>query len=390
MGEPRLDWRVLGPEGRLLCACARARQRLVDPAELEELCRLVDWDTVVRWGALHRLLPFLHVRLKGMPVPPGVRHTLGASYRATVEFNLGMLVTVIRVVEAMGASGIPVLAFKGPVAAMALYGDLGLRTFADLDLLVPAPRVAEAVELLRRVGLRPTKELDTRQMAALTRFRNELSLTVPGSRLGVDLHWALLVHHLRMVAREDSVWERAVPADVGGVTVRTLSARDSLAYFTARAAVDGWTTLSRLADIAHTLDRVAPDEVASVLEDASALGKRDMVLAGLSLAASLLDAPVPPPLLHEASQRRAVRWVTKRALGQMFTFRCRGPAGRTAVLFPLVRGWRPRLALASFLLLSPGLGDIGLLSLPPRWWWVYRVVRLTRALLAVFRPGGPR
>ena len=41
-----------------------------------------------------------------------------------------------RVMEVLGATGVPVLALKGPALAVQAYGDVSLRSYGDVDVLV--------------------------------------------------------------------------------------------------------------------------------------------------------------------------------------------------------------------------------------------------------------
>jgi len=69
-------------------------------------------------------------------------------------------------------SGIRALPFKGPVLALDLFGDLALREFVDLDILVPAGEILRATDLIEARGYEPLyrvgrARLDARQAHAL-------------------------------------------------------------------------------------------------------------------------------------------------------------------------------------------------------------------------------
>ena len=48
---------------------------------------------------------------------------------------------------------IPAIPFKGPVLAASVYGNLALRQFSDLDLIIHKQHVAKARELLVSAGI---------------------------------------------------------------------------------------------------------------------------------------------------------------------------------------------------------------------------------------------
>ena len=60
--------------------------------------------------------------------------------------------TVADVERALGDAGVPTLVFKGPVLASLLYREGGLRSYGDVDILVPRRRFADAVLTLEAAG----------------------------------------------------------------------------------------------------------------------------------------------------------------------------------------------------------------------------------------------
>jgi hypothetical protein len=59
---------------------------------------------------------------------------------------------LVRVLKFFAEAGIPAIPLKGPALAQALHGDSSLRTYVDLDILVPRSMVGRAFDLLRPGG----------------------------------------------------------------------------------------------------------------------------------------------------------------------------------------------------------------------------------------------
>lgn len=376
-----------GIEARLLCGCAGGRWSPAEETELEEiLCGQLDWERVFALGRRHRMLPFLRRSLKGMGeerLPQEVREQLKLAYEQNAAWNLLMTAALVRLLKALGSGGIDAIAFKGPVTSFALYGDLGLRGFTDIDLIVPGDDFHRTRSVLQELGLHPEVRLSERQARALVHFRNELTFSAQDQSFHVDLHWKLLVHHLRMLPDEEGVWERSVMVNLAGVKVRTLGTEDLLSYFCARAAVDSWTTLYRICDIAEAVRAAREGGLVDALDRARQVRKKRLMLVGLLMAHDLLDVPIPGKVIEEARELSAV--VGAAAKGCRAMFRLDGVAPgllrRDMSLLSVLDTPGARLRFAAFLPLGPGPNDIKLVELPQRLWFLYRLIRVVRASL---------
>src|SRR5262249_28128936 len=68
--------------------------------------------------------------------PEGIADRLRAFLRVNASRNLLLAHELLRVIDLLGANGIRAIPYKGPLLASQVYGDLGLRLFSDLDILV--------------------------------------------------------------------------------------------------------------------------------------------------------------------------------------------------------------------------------------------------------------
>ena len=82
------------------------------------------------------------------------------------------------------------LALKGPVLASDLYGDLSLRTSADLDILVPINELDKADQL--SIGLGFVKEDDFQTVLNDWKWRiHHFTYFHPQNGVHCEIHWKL-------------------------------------------------------------------------------------------------------------------------------------------------------------------------------------------------------
>ncbi len=135
-------------EATLLLACAR---RFVAGQSDDEvhaaLCSDLDWPTLLELADAHSVMPLLYSALE-QECPVRVTQNLRTSFANHARSNLAHTAELLKVLAILEQNRIPVIALKGPVLAAWGYGDLALRAFSDLDLLIRPDHVARAKDLL--------------------------------------------------------------------------------------------------------------------------------------------------------------------------------------------------------------------------------------------------
>jgi hypothetical protein len=150
----------------------------------------VAWDDLAALAQASRLSPLAYARLAGKP---GVPATIRQELKAEAQRSFVATTLLAQALGEIGVAlaGLPWLVLRGPVVGASLYGDLMLRPYGDLDILVAPGAVDRAATALRSLGFRqPRGDLPERYYR---RFHLHLRLGRPGRAgpLILELHWAL-------------------------------------------------------------------------------------------------------------------------------------------------------------------------------------------------------
>lgn len=298
------------PEVAALLCCART---VVDAAAAERLAALaaagLDWDWILRTALRHGVAPLCYHTLSGPRsslAPPAVRESLRAHAHANRLRNGLLTRELLRLVAALEQAGIVAVPYKGPALAVAAYGDIGLRQFTDLDILVPPSDVPAARAVLSREGYRPA---DPQVLPRASAERGELrthyhdTYLRPDSGPFVELHWAFAFRHLSFTP--DGLWDRLQTLSLAGTPVRTLAVEDLLPILCLHGAKHCWERLEWLCGVAELLRRSPDADWPAMLETARRSGTERILLHSLALARTLLDADLPAPIAHRLRQRPA-------------------------------------------------------------------------------------
>ena len=148
----------LSPETWALLACAQAvvdERRL--PAFREAVAACTSAERLCSAAVQHGMVGHLHRLIAAQPDPSFaafVAEPLAKLYRTSMQRNLHQAAELLRLLEQLRELGVEAMPIKGPALAEALYGDVTLRNWVDLDLVVRHEQVATARQVLLDVGFR--------------------------------------------------------------------------------------------------------------------------------------------------------------------------------------------------------------------------------------------
>lgn len=339
----RTDALACSPELKLALALARTPIGAEQDARIRaELRGPINW-TAFRQAA-HRLevAPLLFANLVGVypdHLPTEVREELTRARGDFRLYSLTRTMVLLDVIRVFHQNEIACVPLKGPVLASQVYGDISLRAFADLDLLVSGRDIAAARDLLLERGF--VRRYDAAAESALV--GQQYALEFDKGPLQVDLHgsfaWSGYGFHLEVAA----VFGRTREISVEGTPVRTLSPEDSLLYLCAHGTKHGWDSLRPVCDVAQLIRDFTPPDWERSFRLAREVRSERLLRLGLLLASEHLVANVPDRVLRSARADRAVTWSAERISRQLArTVRQHGtaPSGKRA---PLHASWRRSL-----------------------------------------------
>jgi len=265
-----------------------------DAAALRRAAEAVtDWEAVQGQAARHGLGPLLYWRVKECcvdAVPPAVWAELQRAFLANVARNLMMTAELKAVMGWLEAEGIPAITYKGPTLAAWAYGDIALREFCDLDILVRPSDRTRAIAVLAAKGCIPKGAPGAAELSG-----NCEIVLATSTACDVDLHWAVSPRYLPSVDT-DVALTRVHRVDMAGGALPTFGADDLFACLALHGARHCWSSLGLVCDVAN-LVRVAPIGWNVLLAERRT---RRMFHVALLLAAGLLSAPVPPEVIANA------------------------------------------------------------------------------------------
>ena len=376
-------------EFELLCALAGTE------LSSERIERIASWDLsavdlseFLRLAEFHGVLPLAARNLiehcRGLS--PDVERSLRSAYDANLARSLWFAAELARLLQHFEEKKLRAIPYKGPVLAQSVYGDVGLRSFSDLDLLISPADFERAKQTLAETGYHPAVELSAAVERLWLRIGYERAFDGAAGKYLVELQWALLPHfygvnfHMNDLRVED-LMARAGRTVIGGREVACLSPEDSLLVLCIHAAKHLWTRLVWLCDIAETL-RTQVIDYPLVFSRARALGTSRILAVSFWLVKNVLNRELPEPAEELVAADGRVS-----ALGREFAERLARGAGydlEATKYFRLILKLRERSSdrwrYLWRLVWTPGVGDVAAVRLSEALFPLYRIIRIGRLM----------
>lgn len=287
----------LRPEEHLLFATARREITASDTAQIRALLAgPINWPVMLDMAEYQRVMPLLSRSLRrACPdlVPVAVLQSLTARAAEITRHNLAMTMELLQLLAALEQRGIPALPLKGPALAMQAYGDLALRSFGDLDILIHQRDLGAASAVLIGLGYTAEHQLDTaRKLAAYSRRYHDYKLYRSDPQLLVELQWRVIQFPFTFPPDIEGWWAQLGTLRLGGREVRSMDRSSLLLMLCVHGSKHLWERLNWICDIAEIV-RASPDlDWADLLEHARSRGAERMLLLGLALTNQLLGTPL--------------------------------------------------------------------------------------------------
>lgn len=285
--------------------------------------RQPDWERVFSFAKEQGVLFFVYRQLKavreqGPAVPDGFLEKLKQLYLENSTRNLWLAGRLVQIVELLKAAGVCAVPFKGPVQAEVLYGDIGVRYFTDLDILVRPEDAVKARDVLVENGFVQDTRVPEGQLDTYLRLENFFELRDSAGSVRVDLHWELTGRYLLSAISMGDVADRLETAAIANGEVASLGGEDRLIYLCVHSSSHGWGSLEGICAVAEIVRAGKIFDWRRVEERAVRLKCRKMMYFGLALARDLMGVVLPAEVEARVNKAWFVRYLERQVVKKIF------------------------------------------------------------------------
>jgi len=374
----------LNSEEALLIECINYFQsNTANKSVIESLTRTTDWSYLIDLSSRHGLKALLYQVFNSHfkeHVSPKALYSLENYFQTNLMWNKYLYEKLIQIIDLFNSNNIPVIAIKGPVMAKLLYGDIALREFSDLDILVDKADIQKAKDLLISIGYRLDFKMPEGFEVKYERYQNYYNLIGDQDETAVDLHWRLMPEYSSFAPSTELIMSSARPILLDKQEFLIMQPEYLLIYLSIHGAKHSWVQLNWVLDLSQLILTTEIDWD-WVINESKKLECEKMVYLGLLLASDLFSINLPDPILNEINSEKDIKLYADRVYKILFP-----KAGnsfintiRMKLFFPkIMTSYRDKIMFFHNVVLKPTSLEWAIVSLPSSLYFLYYLIRPTR------------
>ncbi len=348
--------------------------------ERERIVRFMDGSFdiyfIARYASRHGIAPLLYKRLHALYPGHPLTQQLQTLYYATAQENISISARLLQISEQFRSDFIEYRVLKGPLLALDIYGDITLRQYGDLDILIKEEDIGRALESLQHIGYAPLiSNFSSDELAATL---SVMGLVHRDTGTLVELHWKPTSDKYAYGWEKIDLWGQSREITLHSKSLKVFGDELNLLYLVLHSSKHLFIRLSWICDLDRYL-RTHPDiDWEQVIALAGELRAGRSLSVSLKLANILLRTPLHPllaPLTDDRTEELARRII------QGHYGRCVSTMGgweRMRLLMELRDDPGSRAALLFRSFFSVEMSDLETMRLPGPLRRLYPLVRIWR------------
>ncbi|UPT76862.1 nucleotidyltransferase family protein [Sulfurovum sp. XGS-02] len=297
---------------------------------------------------------------------------LKAHYMSISQRNMLMSAELIRIMKLLEDNGIEALAFKGPTLAQQVYGDITLRQFGDLDVLIKKEDIYKIDDLLQSHGYKRLLTLTPVQEKIWIKYAHDLGLIHSQKGTHFEMHWSFLDEDYPMQLNLDSYWNNLQKIEINGKKIPTFSSENLLVYLCIHGSKHLWERIGWIKDIDLLIKNYEIDWE-RINEISKNTNFERMIYLGLLLSNELFDTPLPSDINTQIQRVPKIDIVSKFILESWNI--PKSTFAKTSAKLKLFTKTKEQIIYLHKVILKPSFNEYWFIDLPKGLYWVYYLVR---------------
>jgi len=352
----------------------------------ENIIKIKDWNQFINLAYSHGVLPLVNRALKKYDslIPKKILKKIQYLNMQIVKQNMLMTAELIKVIKLLEINDIKVIPFKGPVLSKLAYGDITLRQYVDLDILVEKKELNRIVEILKNTIYSKLKsETDFEHM--FFDLSHDFSL-LSHNNIKFEFHWRLLNDNFLTNLNYIDILKKPISIKLHNYEFTTFSKEIYLVYLSVHGTKHNWERLEWLLDIVYLIKSNLLD-----WEECYRLMKisncENIVLTILKLSDDLFELNLNDNLLKKINNKKIIKYssrLKKEIFNNFFNVILDNEQKATLLQFELIEGLKNKF-LFIFSRFEPNKSEFNFVRLPKYLSFIYYIIRFINILNNIFK-----
>jgi len=280
-------------ETELIIACSQTK---LNSSQINHIANLLnqqpDWNyiyKIIKRNAVFPLVSWNLLQNFNHLLPAETQELLNEEFSRHTQKNMLLTGRLIEIAKLFNSKDIPTLPFKGPLLAIQAYGNLSLRQFGDLDVLIPIERVNAAIELLVAEGYEP---INLQRLSNMEQ-KKDVGFVSKDKNVNLELHWKLSGGHFSLPLEMNRLWKQLETVNLAGIDVGAFPFNTLLIYLCLHGARHCWERFGWICDINELIRSQDEIDWEQLAEEAKRLGCENALGLGLFLVYEFFGSATP-------------------------------------------------------------------------------------------------
>jgi hypothetical protein len=213
-------------------------------------------------------------------------------YIDIVKYNMLLTSELINIMKLLEENDIKAIAFKGPTLAQLAYGDITLRQYVDLDILIEKENLEKSYELfLTKSYLSEIDKKFTKNNLFIEK-NSDIQFVENKKNILFELHWKLFRNKFSNTQNNINIYEEIQSMNLNSYNINIFKNELLLVYLCMHGSKHKWERIEWIADIDKLLRKAEDINWKLVVEISKKYNCNKMLNLGLLLSHKLYDTPI--------------------------------------------------------------------------------------------------
>jgi len=352
----------------------------------ENIIKIKDWNQFINLAYAHGVFQLVYhgIKKNHSLIPKNILKKFQYYNMQIVKQNMLMTAELIKIIKLLEVNGINVIPFKGPVLSQLAYGDVTLRQYVDLDILVKKNELNTIINILKNNAYSKLyTEADFKHV--FFDLSHDLSL-LSHNNIKFEFHWRLLNDNYLTNLNSIDILQNPIRVKLHNYTITTFSNEIYLIYLSVHGSKHNWERIEWLLDIVYLIKSNSLDwEACYRLIKIS--NCENIVLTTLKLSHDLFELNLNDDLLKKINEKKISQYsrrLKKEIFNNFFNVTLANEKKATLLQLELIEGFKNKF-LFIFSRFEPNKSEFNLIKLPKYLGFIYYIIRLVNILRNILK-----
>jgi hypothetical protein len=219
----------------------------------------ISWGSISDLSKLHGVTSFFYYRARtlGVKLPEQIEKEWLGIYLHQIAEEKKARQQINEIKEVLDSEKILVILLKGASAVLRLYPKPGLRTFVDLDILIPSDRISQFKQTMMKIGYKSLSARNSPEDEELQKFDGHLDPLLKEEGTMIEPHLSILGAGGDHLINLPEIWQEKEETNSDGIKVCHLSREQfivhTMYHFSRHLSDEGFAEIKWLVDILYAI-----------------------------------------------------------------------------------------------------------------------------------------